>query len=62
MAFKDKRRHLFMEKQSMRLDLLYLICQQHLEGNHFILPENLKHPCLVLHDFSIQHYREIFML
>lgn len=51
-----------MGKQSMRLDLLYLICQQHLEGNHFILPENLKHPCLVLHDFSIQHYREIFML
>lgn len=32
-----------MEKQSI---LLYL--QQHLEGNHFILPENLKHPCLVL--------------
>lgn len=46
-----------MEKQSMRL-----YRQQHLEGNHFILPENLKHPCLVLHDFSIQHYREIFML
>lgn len=57
MAFKDKIRHLFTEKQSMRL-----YRQQHLEGNHFILPENLKHPRLVLHDFSIQHYREIFML